>query len=67
MGQAAALAAIAQASWVDDEYAKSPADLEKWRQYCGDMRDAAGQVNAAIHAADQPGVDSAMKAPAAKL
>jgi hypothetical protein len=60
-GQAAALAAIAQASMFDDEYAKTPADLEKWRQYCVEMRDAAGEVNAAIRAQDAPRVSGGMQ------
>ncbi|MGD9721331.1 MAG: hypothetical protein AB7O59_08985 [Pirellulales bacterium] len=60
-GQAAALAAIAQASQFDDEYAKTPEQIENWRRLCGDMRDAAGSVNAAIAAADLQRVDESMK------
>jgi cytochrome c556 len=46
---------------VDDEYAKTPAELEKWRQFCSEMRDSAGQVNAAIHAGDAAAVNTAMR------
>ncbi len=49
-GQAATLAAIAQAVAYDDEVAKEPADAALWRTLCEQMRDAAAEVNAAIHA-----------------
>jgi hypothetical protein len=52
-GQAATLAAIAQAVMYDDEVAKDPASAEAWQALCRQMREAAGEVNAAIHA-DQP-------------
>jgi hypothetical protein len=51
-GHAATLAAIAQASVADTHEVKDPADLDKWFAYCIDMRDAAGEVNAAIRAGD---------------
>ena len=60
-GQSATLAAIAQASLFDTEYTKSPADAEKWTQFCAQMRDASGEINAAIHAQDQPRVAAGMK------
>jgi cytochrome c556 len=60
-GQAATLAAIAQASMFDDEYAKSPEDLAAWQKFCAEMRDAAGEVNSAVHAGDQSRVDAGMK------
>lgn len=58
--QAAALAAIAQASSFDDEYASTPEDVAAWQKYCAEMRDAAGEVNVAAHAGDSDRVDSAM-------
>jgi hypothetical protein len=60
-GQAATLAAIAQASILDTEYAQTPEAMQKWRQYCEQMRDAAGEVNSAIHAAQSERVTAAMK------
>jgi cytochrome c556 len=60
-GQAAALAAIAQASLFDDEYAKNPEDAAAWKKFCVEMRDAAGEVNSAVHAGDQARVDAGMK------
>ena len=60
-GQAAALAAIAQAAMLDAELAKSPADAERWAQFCAQMRDAAGEVNSAVHAQDQARVVTGMK------
>ncbi|MCC7084000.1 MAG: hypothetical protein IT427_03210 [Pirellulales bacterium] len=59
-GHAAVLAAIAQASISDTHEVKDPADLEKWYQCCAEMRDAAGQVNAAVHAGDHAKTTSAM-------
>ena len=52
-GNSAALAAIAQTALADTHEVKKPADLDKWYQYCAEMRDAAGAVNAAVHAGDQ--------------
>jgi cytochrome c556 len=60
-GESATLAAIAQASIVDTSYAKTPAQAEQWRQYCGEMRDAASEVNAAVHAQDVDRVSAGMK------
>jgi cytochrome c556 len=60
-GQSAALAAIAEASMLDTEHAKSPDDVEKWRQSCAQMRDAAAEVNGAVHAQDQERVAAGMK------
>jgi hypothetical protein len=59
-GHAAALAAIAQASMTDTHEVKNPADLDKWYQYCAEMRDAAGQVNAAVRAGDHAKTTTAM-------
>jgi len=60
-GLAATLAAIGQASMSDTHVVKQPADLAKWYKYCADFRDAAGAVNAAIRAGDQPGTTAAVK------
>jgi len=60
-GQSASLAAIAQAAMLDDEYAKTPADLQQWVAFCAEMRDAAGQVNSAVHKQDPPAVAAGMK------
>jgi hypothetical protein len=60
-GQSAALAAIAQASMLDTEYVKRPADIEKWQQLCAQMRTAAGEVNSAVHAQDTERVAAGMK------
>lgn len=57
---AALLAVIGQAVTVDTHEVKNPADLPDWYRYCGDMRDAAGEVNAAIHAQDLDAVNAAM-------
>lgn len=59
-GQAATLAAMAQASQFDNEYASAPADAEQWRKFCVEMRNAAGDVNAAVRAQDQARVDAGM-------
>lgn len=60
-GQSASLAAIAEAALLDDEYAKSPEDAQNWSRFCIQMRDAAGEVNSAIHAQDGPRVTAGMK------
>lgn len=60
-GQAASLAAIAQASLVDTEYAKTPSDVDKWYACCAEMRDAAGQVNSAVRAKDTARVTAGMQ------
>ncbi|MBI3836820.1 MAG: cytochrome c, partial [Planctomycetia bacterium] len=60
-GQSAALAAIAQASMLDTEHVKKPEDIEKWRQFCAQMRDASGEVNSAVHAQDPKRVAAGMK------
>ena len=52
-GQAATLAAIAEAARFDTSAVKDPADAGPWRRYCAEMRDAAGEVNSAAHAGDQ--------------
>ncbi len=59
-GNSATLAAIAQTALADTHEANRPADVEKWFQYCAEMRDAAGAVNAAVHAGDQQKATEAM-------
>jgi hypothetical protein len=58
---AALLAVIAQAAIADTHEVKDPADLPKWYQWCGDMRDAAAGVNKAIKAKDPAAADLAAK------
>jgi hypothetical protein len=50
-GQAATLAAIAQAASFDLSDADD-ASAHDWRTLCHEMRDVAGQVNSAVHAGD---------------
>ena len=57
---AATLAVIAQASTYDTHEVKNPADLDKWYQLCGEMRDAAGEVNAKVHADDKTAAEAAL-------
>jgi hypothetical protein len=57
---AAVLAAIAQACVYDTHEVKNPDDLDRWYQLCGQMRDAAGELNAKVHAADKPGAEAAL-------
>ena len=52
-GTSAALAAIAQTVLADTHEATRPADVQKWYQYCAEMRDTAGAVNVAVHAGNQ--------------
>ena len=59
--QAATLAAIAQAAQFDTSAIGSTADADKWRAFCIEMRDAAGDLNQAAHAGDQPAAGAAAK------
>ena len=59
-GQAAALAAIAAVSALDHEYAKTPAETTKWDELCGQMRDAAGAIGAAIRTEDRTALAEGM-------
>ena len=52
-GYAAVIAAIGHASIADLSETKSPEEVEKWKKYCVEMRDAAGALNAAIRAGDE--------------
>lgn len=60
-GNAAMLAAIAQAVQVDTHEVKDASQVGLWYELCGQMRDRAGEVNAAIHQRDQAAVDAAMR------
>lgn len=52
-GQAATLAALAQASSFDTSYCDSKDAEAKWARLCGEMRDDAAAVQAAIRKGDQ--------------
>ena len=58
---AALLAVVGQAALVDTHEVKDPADLPQWYQFSAEMRDAAGQVNAEVHAGNAEGSAEAMK------
>lgn len=57
---AALLAAIAQAVVFDMHEVKEPNNLDQWYQLCGQMRDAAGELNAKASAADKAGAEAAL-------
>lgn len=57
---AAVLAAIAQAVVYDTHEVKNPGDLDRWYQLCGQMRDAAGELNAKVSTADKAGAEAAL-------
>ncbi|MFP6656682.1 MAG: hypothetical protein VB853_00795 [Pirellulales bacterium] len=59
-GYSVTMAAIAQAASADDSYAEDAGQLKQWNQFCAEMRDAAGAVNAAIHKQDAKAVAAAM-------
>ncbi len=52
-GYAATLAAIAQASYVDDSYCADEEEEGLWKRFSGELRDASASVNAAIRKGDQ--------------
>jgi cytochrome c556 len=54
------LAAIAQMAVYDTHEVKRPEDLDQWYQFCGQMRDAAGELNAKVKSADKEGAGAAM-------
>jgi cytochrome c556 len=58
--QSATLSAIAASILTDTRAVKNPADTDKWYKFSADMRDAAGSVNAAVHAGDQAATATAM-------
>lgn len=57
----ALLAAIAQAITYDTHEVKHDEQRDDWYRFCGEMRDAAGQLNAQIKAADKQGAERAAK------
>ncbi len=57
----ALLAAIAQAITYDTHEVKHDEQRDQWYRFCGEMRDAAGQLNAQIKAADKQGAERAAK------
>jgi hypothetical protein len=59
---AAGLAAIAQATIADKSAVAKPTDADEWEKLCIEMRDAAGNVNQAIHAGDADKKDKALAA-----
>ncbi|HEY4759216.1 MAG TPA: hypothetical protein VIH42_01415 [Thermoguttaceae bacterium] len=60
-GYTAAIAAIALGSIADTEKAKNPDEVKQWYGFSIQMRDAAGEANAAIHAGDELAAAAAMK------
>ncbi len=56
---AAVLATIAQAVAFDTSFAASDEDADKWYRLSGEMRDAAGELNARARAADKTGTEAA--------
>ncbi|HUY90749.1 MAG TPA: cytochrome c [Pirellulales bacterium] len=57
---AAVLAVIAQEFVYDDPGIAESDDLDRWYQLCGQMRDAAGELNAKARAADKAGAEAAL-------
>lgn len=57
----AVLAAIAQAVTYDTHEVKHDEQRDEWYRFCGEMRDAAGELNAQIKAADKQGAERAVK------
>lgn len=58
---AAALAAIAQVSSIDDNYCDDEASQAKWKKLCFEMRDAAAETGRALEAGDQAKAELAIK------
>lgn len=59
-GQTAVIAVIGQGSMPLAGETQKPSEAEAWFKHCTQMRDAAGAVNAAIHAKDQKAAEKAM-------
>jgi hypothetical protein len=60
-GLAATLSAIAQVSMFDNKYCSDQADQAGWVELCGMMRDAAFDVNQAVHQGDQAAAMEGLK------
>jgi hypothetical protein len=58
---AAVLAAIGQAIVYGTEGAPRAGKSDQWYQLCGEMRDGAGKLNAAVRAADKEGAEQAYR------
>lgn len=58
---AAVLAVIGQSIQADTHEVKDPTRGPEWMRYSAALRDSAGEVNAAIHKADQAAVDMALR------
>jgi hypothetical protein len=56
---AALLGAIAQVVTVDTHEVKNPDDVGRWYELCAQMRDTAGEVNAAVKKGDKEGAEAA--------
>jgi hypothetical protein len=61
-GNAAVVAVIGQGSMPNAVDTEKPDQVEKWYQYCIEMRDAAGALTAACHAEDEDAAEKAMEA-----
>jgi hypothetical protein len=62
VGFTATIAVIGQGSIANVDETEAPDQGAEWEKYCLDMRNAAGQLNAAIHAGDQDAADVHMDA-----
>ncbi len=60
-GYSAVIAVIGHVSIVDTSEAKNPEQVKQWQKFAIQMRDDAGELNAAIHKADATAADQAMK------
>lgn len=60
-GYTAVIAIIGQAALADTHEAKTDEQVQQWLGFSAQMRDAAGAVNAAIHAQDEPAAGAAME------
>ena len=59
-GLSATLAALAQASAIDTQYCSDEEEESLWYAICGEMRDSAASVNAAVRNEDQAGAKAAL-------
>ncbi|HEY2840490.1 MAG TPA: cytochrome c [Pirellulales bacterium] len=57
---AALLIAIAQATNYDTHEVKDLTKVDKWYQYCDEMRDSAAELSAKIHSKDKAGAEMAL-------
>jgi hypothetical protein len=59
-GHSAVLAVIAHGSMANASDTDKPEEVEKWHQFCVEMREASAALNAAIRAMDQEAVTTSM-------